>query len=115
MPNSETPTEVLARAASLMRERAKAATPGPWTATDRYPHVVMQPDGESMVSTNLAALPAADAAHIAGWHPAVALAVAEWLDLAADRWAANGHVMTGHAALSVATAYLADGVTRPNS
>lgn len=76
-------TRKMRQAAQLMRDRAKAATPGQWTATERYPFLVLQPDAAepmSSVSTNLAGAPEADAAHIAGWHPAVAIAVADWLD-----------------------------------
>jgi hypothetical protein len=82
---SET-SEVLRRAAGLMRERAEAATPGPWrdfTYGDRMMHYV-----DAGPNTNLVASGAfgenADAAHIASWHPAVALAVADWLEEAAD-------------------------------
>lgn len=65
---------VLREAAALMRERAEAATPGPWTYEDApngFPPMVDKPH-------------LSDAEHIASWHPAVALAVADWLDAQAD-------------------------------
>lgn len=47
---TETPAEVLQRAATLMRERAEAATPGPWERPldTRYKNIVIAalPDGE---------------------------------------------------------------------
>lgn len=71
--------DVLRRAASLMRERAEAATPGPWTEDEilgcaccravRWDHRTRVLDA----SDN-------DTPHIASWHPAVALAVADWLE-----------------------------------
>lgn len=100
------------QAVRLMRERAQAATPGPWTATDAYPHLVLQGD-DDMVSTNLAGKPREDAIHIASWTPAVALAVADLLDLIARTSlladAIRGHPgrnVTAEAALNVAAAYL---------
>lgn len=105
-------------AARLMRERARTATPGPWAVpvanvfrvvapgaphynppmgmTPPYPwRIVHEPD--------LYAPFAPDAAHIASWHPAVALAVADWLD------AAIGATKVQHdAALAVARAYLGE-------
>jgi hypothetical protein len=51
----------------------------------------------------------ADAAHIASWHPAVALAVADWLDDCARLPATtfHGQVFDGRA-LAVARAYLGE-------
>ena len=76
--------ETLRRAAALMRERAEAATPGLWVAavvrgrpivfdTADLPEPVVF-DEEFTVG---------NAEHIASWHPAVALAVADWLEAAA--------------------------------
>lgn len=82
--------ETLRRAASLMRERAEKATPDvcpEWTRSavrhiarnceiecwhdgEGDPH-----DGEEVGWDRYN-----DAPHIASWHPAVALAVADWLD-----------------------------------
>jgi hypothetical protein len=77
--------ETLRRAAALMRERARGASEGPW----RHEHVGLQ-GGEQI---NNGAVRVArvyaneddwraceNAAHVASWHPAVALAVADWLD-----------------------------------
>ena len=90
--------DLLRRAAALMRERAEAATPGPWVRSgssietdhecspshDCWPvgdtYSGMKPDG----STYPRDLNRADAEHIASWHPAVALAVADWLDAEAE-------------------------------
>lgn len=84
--------DLLREAAAKMRERAEAATSGPWfgvTGPGGYPNEVRTGDGSD------AGLPVlferrrigtshymrgADAHHIASWHPAVALAVADWLE-----------------------------------
>jgi hypothetical protein len=99
-----TPAETLRSAAALMRERAQAATSAvwdgrPWQAEEcsddeagncpcivsqgerkppleaQVPHIQYVCDAESWQH----------AAHIASWHPAVALAVADWLDAEAER------------------------------
>lgn len=80
--------ELLREAAALMRSRAQVATPGPWEAGER---IVWRPssihdidivtdgdDGRGGVRSP------ENAEHIASWHPAVALAVADWLDAEAD-------------------------------
>lgn len=73
---------LLRRAASLMRERAETATPGPFSVIDaggwwtvegleRFRHLTNDVGfGEDR----------ATAVHVASWHPAVALAVADLLD-----------------------------------
>lgn len=84
--------DLLRRAAALMRENAAGATPGAWEHTyggiytaakkERIgiayeKHVVDEDDlnhGED------------DAAHIASWHPGVALAVAEMVSFVAEVW-----------------------------
>ena len=80
--------EKLREAAALMRERAEAATRGPWRADGttvggaRHQPVVMGGfDSSGSLQDPCAPW---DAEHIASWHPAVALAVADWLDEAAD-------------------------------
>ena len=76
--------ELLRRAADHMRQRANAATPGPWLAHDGglvWPGDLRLGDPVSG-STELP-----DAEHIASWHPAVALAVADLMDNAADAMA----------------------------
>lgn len=77
--------ELLRRAAALMRERAEAATPGPWLNRRGPGEHVLVVNGVVNVET---ANPREDRRHIASWHPAIALAVADWLDLSAsDAWA----------------------------
>ena len=73
-----TPVETLREASRLMRKRAEAALPGPWRtdgarvwAVDRHLSVVVK----SFVDEDDQDFP-----HIASWHPAVALAVADLLD-----------------------------------
>lgn len=88
------PADTLREAATLIRERANAATPGPWHVCDepewseedgrgvcgpahepiaRLAEDWYEPDpGEPTAES--------DAEHIASWHPAVALAVADWLE-----------------------------------
>jgi len=85
--------ETLRKAAALMRERASSASRGPW----RYEGYVSESknpgDGGGWIHRGVGAdeyavavtlpysrHPEADATHIASWHPAVALAVADWLD-----------------------------------
>jgi hypothetical protein len=80
-----TPVQEIRRAAALMREdaeRAQAAAPGPWYPDDyriryqgEFPNDVCELGGAGR-----AVFP-----HIASWHPAVVLAVADWLDHEADR------------------------------
>lgn len=120
--------EVLRRAASLIRERAGAATPGPWVRSgssietdhgcspnhDCWPvgdtYSGMKPDG----STYPRDLNRADAEHIASWHPAVALAVADWLDAEAESHRADlvgpfpSECCRMGQALAVARAYLGE-------
>lgn len=87
--------ETLREAASLMRERAEAAlasAPG-----DANWHAVssLMADGKTP----------RDAEHIASWHPAVALAVADWLESEVNEWGDLPHMLNPHA-LAVARAYL---------
>lgn len=94
--------EVLRRVAKLMRERAEAATPGPWAtgrSSDDAPAFVRKP-GWWVVASHT---DDGDATHISSWHPAVALVVADWLDHEAEmhEWEYD----TTHA-LTVARAYL---------
>ena len=105
--------DTLRKAAALMRERAQAATPGPWEFRPRR--------GFESVNENPATIGFRDTAgyfvmlregtwategdmgYIASWHPAVALAVADWLDNAARLWPYDGQP-----ALAVARAYLGE-------
>ena len=121
--------EILRRAASLMRERAEAASPSPWEpshrpdmdwlsksllvdSSDHEPgSAVMKGDRHVMASVWPHRAAAASAEHIASWHPAVALAVADWLDWVTE--AVDGLLLPFDAplyvrALAVARAYLGD-------
>lgn len=97
--------DLLRRAAMRAREVAETATAGPWTAepVGSEGHHVFAPEGSRATMKGRARTAtctwqdwdeaAADATHIALWHPAVALAVADWLDAAYDderRFAAQG-------------------------
>lgn len=133
--------ELLRRAAADMRALAQAATPGPWWAAvgqgpkRRNQQVAlvgradMRGQGEKGCIAVLAGpngRRADDAEHMAAWYPAVALAVADLLDLVATRhqpedrgsvktpevWCAHDDVWwpCDHVtqALAIATAYLGD-------
>ena len=99
--------EELCQAAALMRERAEAATPGPWERCQWYGYkVVGRVDWGEGYGVRPATVGHADPApgasrptrvesviestnarngdHIASWHPAVALAVADWLEAEAE-------------------------------
>ena len=87
--------EILRRAASLMRERAgranrAAGTSGRWSAS--WDHQLTASDGEQLADCLGSGL---IARHIASWHPAVALAVADLLNReaelkeSADEWDAE--------------------------
>jgi hypothetical protein len=103
-----------------MRERAEAATHGPWVKTvwpNAIPGVYSQPIEETREFDPEIArtLDGPDAEHIASWHPAVALAVADWLDdmarLSAD--GDSGGPLVARHALAVATAYLGEPTPKP--
>lgn len=72
--------ELLRRAASEMRARAEGADPSPWDAEE--PDIVGS--GLSWVVYATSGEHERSIPHIASWHPAVALAVADWLDWVAD-------------------------------
>jgi hypothetical protein len=115
--------EILRRAAALMRERAEAATNSDW-----YPYFVPEqlhrPDGDGdwivdsgprFICSTQADGPTskANAEHIASWHPAVALAVADLLDAQAALVEETGGFfdiaeMGDANALNVARAYLGE-------
>lgn len=94
--NADNPVvALLRRAAADLREMAQAATPGPWGVVliDGAPPAVDGPaaDGHMIAETYACGDPEhagranADAAHIAGWHPLVAAAVAGLLEAEAKR------------------------------
>jgi hypothetical protein len=95
--------ELMTRAAALMRERANAATPGPWLNRRGPREHVVRADGGSVADT----VWREDRRHIASWHPVVALAVADWLDEAAESWRLGTDLSLE--ALAVAQAYLGEG------
>lgn len=84
--------ETLRRAAALMRERAEAASPGPWSCDGKsgiddlhFGHVGLPvlrgPHGPNSYGPSLA-----DTQHMAGMDPPVALALAAWLEYEAERF-----------------------------
>lgn len=76
--------DLLRRAAALMRERAEAATwtAAPWGVDEIGAVWAQEADGQPIPISSRST--DADAEHIASWHPAVALAVADWLDAEAE-------------------------------
>jgi hypothetical protein len=112
VPVAATPAETLRLAAGLMRERAEAASPGPWH------QMCMGSEGCSVINDGRLRerkhvsfsgrkewkADHADAEHIAGMHPFVALAVADWLEAEAGREFAD----EPDPALKVARAYLGE-------
>lgn len=112
--------EVLRQAAALMRERAADADsvrgPGAWHIETAWcdltesSYAVKSPGGAVVHGSC-----EEEAAHIASWHPAVALAVADWLDDEAEEVenasricirGLEGLDVTDENALAVARAYL---------
>lgn len=75
---------LLREAAALMRERAEAARPSPWAQNGR--NGIHTRIGACVATTHshMDSTRKAEAEHIASWHPAVALAVADWLDAVAE-------------------------------
>lgn len=109
--------EVLRRAASLMRERAEDATAGPWVSDEpaqtwrawdgnvKTAHADFRDcdDRIAQVWAN------EDSQHIASWHPAVALAVADLLAILARRSISTDlEHAERDAALAIARAYLGE-------
>lgn len=121
-------TEILRRAASSMRAVAIAATPSPWAhwiAPDDGRLEVFIPNGTMSTETVLefkdfmdceecVRPDAGTAEHIVAWQPAVALAVADWLEHEATHWEQcerqKAHMAPPRKlnALAVARAYLGD-------
>lgn len=106
--------DILRRAAALMRERAGAATPGPWSNRRGPDEQVVRTDtGTPLARTSTRA----DRRHIASWHPGVAVPVANMLEAVADAWLVSDPdyarsltaEVEGHRdALVVARAYLGE-------
>jgi hypothetical protein len=108
-----TPAETLRSAATLMRQRADKAPSGPWRVEAGHlggmPEYVMSADDGGAVAESWREPGAA--AHCASWHPLVALAVADWLEIEAavvERQLPDGSGVI-HQALAVARAYLGEG------
>lgn len=97
--------QVLRQAAALMRSRAEAASSGRWSVAHVDGAGFAVHHGEHDTIALYASRP--DAEHIASWHPAVALAVADWLERTAYL-REYGDVGTSNweHALAVARAYL---------
>jgi hypothetical protein len=107
--------DVLRRAAALMRERAEAAShhsPSPWTVHEgtfgdpaNGPTDVRVSDARRLpvVIANQCREDWENGEHIASWHPAVALAVADWLE---THLAESLHCSPSCPAIAVARAYL---------
>ena len=106
-----TPADTLREAARLMRQRAEPATPGPWAEpVGSGDHgYVWSPCGHFQVAL-VDGNEDNNAKHIASWHPGLALAVADWLDDAADTIHEPGFIpgVTAVPALAVARAYLGE-------
>ena len=115
--------ETLRQAAALMRERAEAEPARGWMKVDFNEGNGFPPRPLWGVSNDAYFNPPADedepwlavevmtgteatAEHIASWHPAVALAVADWLDVTAGDVGTS--TLAYHAALTVARAYLGE-------
>lgn len=101
--------ETLRRAAGLMRERAEAAALGPWEAVEGASGAwwVERPNTADIAID----LHGEYARHIASWHPAVALAVATWLNSHADIHAlrtCDERLVVPCPALAAARAYLGE-------
>ena len=103
---------ILRRAASLMRERAEVLSfCAPWSAIPARDGLPAGVVGGQRVIADLDERTDA-AVHIASWHPAVALAVADWLDAEAESHRADvvGPYPSGccrmSQALAVARTYL---------
>ena len=100
--------------ATLMREQVADATPGPWNVdASRHGVYSMAQLGVAGIHGHVAEVDdhdadcgCTDAAHIASWHPLVALAVADWLDVTARDVGTSS--LAYHAAAVVVRAYLGE-------
>ena len=110
-PGGTAPAETIRRAVTLIRERAAGCQPRRWhweaLGDKRYPQRVSS-DGNVAIIAETFIDPAHrpyEAEHIASWHPLAAVAVADWLEAAAD-----GRSVTDLChALAAARAYLGEG------
>ena len=76
----------LRQAARVLRERAEAATPGPWLTHDEDgdPYIAPPATGALLITAHPLEVARANAAYIATMHPGVGLALADWLEAQAD-------------------------------
>ncbi|WP_346536978.1 hypothetical protein [Micromonospora sp. DPT] len=95
-------TDTIREAAKQIRRRAQAATGENWNSDHGDLVYTVDTDEPAPTAVTLSAK-RADVAHIAGWGPATALAVADWLDAVAESNGVDRH------ALAVARAYLDSG------
>ena len=72
----------LRQAARVLRERAEAATPGPWLTHDEDgdPYIAPPATGALLITAHPLEVARANAAYIATMHPGVGLALADWLE-----------------------------------
>lgn len=99
-----TPAEEMREAARLMRERAALVPPPPWHALMH--DIIAGDDGGNVIASSGLTV---RAQYVASWHPGVALALADWLDVKAVNLEVVGHLYRDHDfgyALAVARAYL---------
>jgi hypothetical protein len=112
-PVAETPAETIRRAAALIRERAGGCEPRRWhwkaLGEKRYPQRVSSDGNVALIAETFISPEHRpyEAEHIASWSPPVALAVAEWLDDAAEAYDAFPGSVPGHS-LRIARAYLGE-------
>lgn len=115
MSSTETPTQTVARAAKLMRERAEAAPHGPWhvepLGDKGYPQSISNAAATVIGETYTnPAYPPMNANYIASMHPIVALAVAafleSWGDIEVSEY--GPHTDDWKHALTIARAYLGE-------
>lgn len=106
-----TPAEERRAAAKLMRDRASQAagySPGPWVSDSAEFGELSVITTADVPEWRVARCLTSAAEHIAGMHPGVALAVADWLDeVAADRHSSLPEWVEA-AALAIARAYLGE-------
>lgn len=115
--------ETLRRAAALMRARAEKASPGRYGFTSKWttPTTMLTritQAGRAVAEARGPGDSLYDLHHLSYWHPAVALAVADWLDAQADDldsfvdgqegWVTDKWKAANTAALAVAAAYLGE-------
>jgi hypothetical protein len=115
----DSPAALLRQAASLMRERAGKASPGPWFSWQEGrdgrggASFIGAPDADLYVTVGMHGEDAhdrwsANQDFIASMHPLVALPVADWLETEAIMVEERGNSVEGQTfhALAVARAYL---------